>query len=121
MLMLLSGTLHLVQGLVALVNDEFYVSRQAQMVELDLVAWGWIQLVFGLLVASTGAALVAGRRGARIPAVILVALSMVVNAVWFAHYPFWSATVIALDVFVIWALVAQRDAGAEHEPSRSTR
>ena len=32
--------------------------------ELDLVAWGWIHLVFGVLVASTGAALVAGRRGA---------------------------------------------------------
>lgn len=42
MLMLLAGTLHLLQGLVALVNDEFYVSRQTQMVELDLVAWGWI-------------------------------------------------------------------------------
>lgn len=40
--MLLAGTLHLLQGLVALVNDEFYVSRQTQMVELDLVAWGWI-------------------------------------------------------------------------------
>lgn len=121
MLMLLAGTLHLVQGLVALVNDEFYVSRQAQMVELDLVTWGWIHLVFGVLVASTGAALVAGRYGARIPAVLLVALSVVVNAIWFAHYPFWSATVIALDVFVIWALIAQREAGAGHEASRSAR
>lgn len=119
MLMLLAGTLHLVQGLVALVNDEFYVSRQAQMVELDLVAWGWIHVVFGVLVASTGAALLAGRRGARVPAVLLVALSIVVNAIWFAHYPFWSATVIALDAFVIWALTVQRDQGAGHEPSRS--
>ena len=119
--MLLAGTLHLLQGLVALVNDEFYVSRQTQMVELDLVAWGWIHVVFGMLVASTGAALVGGRRGATIPAVLLVALSIVVNAIWFAHYPFWSATVIALDVFVIWALIAQRDGGAGHETGRSTR
>lgn len=121
MLMLLAGTLHLVQGLVALVNDEFYVSRQTPMVELDLVTWGWIHVVFGVLVASTGAALVAGRRGARIPAVLLVALSIVVNAIWFAHYPFWSATVIALDVFVIWALIAQREAAAGHETNRSAR
>lgn len=121
MLMLLAGTLHLVQGLVALVNDEFYVSRQAQMVELDLVTWGWIHVVFGVLVASTGAALLAGRRGARIPAVLLVALSIVVNAIWFAHYPFWSGTVIALDVFVIWALTAQREAGTGHESGRSAR
>lgn len=111
MLMILAGTLQAVQGLVALVNDEFYVSRQAQMVELDLVTWGWIHVAFGVLVASTGAALLAGRHGARLPAVLLLALSIVVNAIWFAHYPFWSATVIALDVFVIWALVAQREPG----------
>lgn len=37
-------------------------------------------------------------------AVVLASLSAVANFLFIPYYPFWSLTVIALDVFVIWAI-----------------
>jgi hypothetical protein len=109
MLMLLAGTLHLVEGLVALVNEDFYVLRAAEPFELDLVVWGWIHVVFGLVVAVAGGGLLGRARGARVAATVLAALSVIVNAAWLPHYPLWSATVIGLDIFVLWSLLARRE------------
>lgn len=30
------------------------------------------------------------------------------NFMWLPHYPFWSLVIIAIDVFVIWALATTR-------------
>jgi hypothetical protein len=108
MLMILAGALHLVQGLVALVNDDFYVTGEEYMFRFDLTSWGWIHLVGGLAVVLVGAALVADRAWAGMLAVVVAALSILVNFLWMPYYPLWSLTVIALDVFVIWAAVAHR-------------
>jgi hypothetical protein len=35
---------------------------------------------------------------------ILAGLSALANFMFIPHYPFWSLLIIALDVFVIWAL-----------------
>ena len=43
---------------------------------------------------------------ARTVAVVLAGLSILANFLWIPYYPVWSLTVIAFDVFVIWALVA---------------
>lgn len=108
MLMILAGALHLVQGLVALVNDDFYVTGEEYMFRFDLTSWGWIHLVGGLAVVLVGAALVAGRRRAGMLAVVVASLSILVNFLWMPYYPLWSLTVIAFDVFVVWAVVAHR-------------
>jgi hypothetical protein len=42
--------------------------------------------------------------------VILVTISAVVNFAWAAIYPFWSITLLAIDFFVLYALIAH---GAE--------
>ena len=110
MLMILAGALHLVQGLVALVNDDFYVTGEEYMFRFDLTSWGWIHLVGGLAVALVGAALIAGRPWAGMTAVVVAALSILVNFLWMPYYPLWSLTVIAFDVFVFWAVVARRSA-----------
>ena len=36
----------------------------------------------------------------------VVAISAVLNFMWLPYYPLWSVLIIALDVFVIWALTA---------------
>ena len=37
-------------------------------------------------------------------AIVLLSLSAIQNFFFIPYYPFWSITVIALDVWVIWAL-----------------
>ena len=104
-MMLFVGSFHVIQGLVALFNDEYYlVGKSGLAVQVDYTVWGWTHLIAGILVMCTGVGLLAGQRWARVVAVILVLVSMLLNFGFMAAYPFWSAIVIALDVVVIVAL-----------------
>ena len=57
-----------------------------------------------MLVALAGLALFAGQTWAAIVAAVLAGLSAVVNFFFIPYYPFWSLLIIALDIWVIWAL-----------------
>jgi hypothetical protein len=46
--------------------------------------------------------------------ITLALVSALTNFAFIPYYPFWALTVIALDVFVIWALAAHgRDVAAD--------
>jgi hypothetical protein len=60
----------------------------------------------GLVVAFAGWGLLSGRTWARVVGITLAVLSAIANFLFLPYYPFWALTVIALDVFVIWALAA---------------
>lgn len=105
-LMILVGSFHAIQGLVALVNDTFFVVGEEYIFEFDITAWGWIHLIAGIIVALGGIALFQGAVWARTVAVILASVSIIASFVWMPFYPIWSLTVIAFDLFVIWAVTA---------------
>jgi hypothetical protein len=102
-LMVLSGSLQAVQGVVALANDTFYVVGEEYLFEFDVTSWGWIHLIMGVIVALAGVGLFRGAVWARTVAVIVASVSIIANFMWMPYYPFWSMTVIAFDIFVIWA------------------
>jgi hypothetical protein len=104
--MIMIGVFHAIQGLVALFNDEFYVVGEKWTFEFDITAWGWIHLLGGIVVALAGFALFTGAVWARVVGVLVAGVSAVVNFMWLPYYPFWSILIIALDIFVIWALTA---------------
>lgn len=104
--MIIIGVLHAIQGLVALFNDTFYVVGQEYVFQFDVTTWGWTHLLLGLLVAFAGFFIFRGAVWARTIGVIVAALSVIVNFAWLPYYPVWSLIIIALDVFVIWALTA---------------
>ena len=111
--MMLIGILHGMQGFVALLNDEFYVVGNEYAFQFDLTTWGWIHLIAGVVFVFAGYGLFSGAVWARTVAVILACVSIVANFAWMPYYPLWSLTVIAFNVFVIWALcVYDRDAAA---------
>ena len=103
-MMILVGVLHAVQGVVAIANDTFYVAGREWIFELDVTTWGWIHLVAGLVVLFAGFFVLAGAVWARAVGVAVVCLSILLNFAWLPYYPVWSAVIIALDIFVIWAL-----------------
>src|SRR4029077_7507420 len=91
-------------GLVALINDTFYVAGEEWVFEFDVTTWGWIHLLLGILVAAAGVFVLVGQVWARTVGVIVATFSAVVNFAWLPYYPVWGVIIIALDVFVIWAL-----------------
>jgi hypothetical protein len=113
-MMIMSGTFQAVAGLVAILKSSFYVATRNYLFEFDITAWGWVHLVVGVVVFLAGFALMSGRTWGRVVGIILAVLSAVANFAFIPYYPLWSLTVIALDVFVIWALAAHgRDIAAD--------
>jgi hypothetical protein len=103
-IMLLVGVFHAIAGLVALIDDEFYVVGANYTFELDVTGWGWIHLLAGIGVALAGLYVFSGATWARIVGIVLAMLSAVANFFFIPYYPFWSILMIALAVWAIWAL-----------------
>ena len=81
-MLIVIGVLHALQGLVAVVNDSFYVVGAEWVFEFDVTTWGWIHIVVGLLVAVAGFYVLSGAVWARIVGVLVASLSLVLNLVW---------------------------------------
>ena len=103
-IMILVGSFHAITGLAAIINDEFFVVGQHYTFNLDTTGWGWIHLLFGILVVLAGAYIFSGSAWARVVGMTLAALSAIANFFFIPYYPFWAIVIIALDIWVIWAL-----------------
>ena len=105
----LIGSFNILQGLTALFNDEYFAVRGGELLVLDFTAWGWITLIWGLVLIAAGLSLLAGRGWARWFAILAVFVNTIAQIAFLASYPIWSTIIIALDVFVLYALTARWD------------
>jgi hypothetical protein len=105
-MMIMTGVFQALQGLVAIFENEFYVTTRNYTFQFDATSWGWIHLIIGLVVAFAGWGLLSGRTWARALAIALAVLSAIANFLFIPYYPFWALLIITLDVFVIWAIAA---------------
>ncbi|MFE6714712.1 hypothetical protein ACIOMM_12990 [Streptomyces sp. NPDC087908] len=103
-LLTLAGILAILQGIAAIAEDDVYARVGGYVFAFDLTSWGWIHLILGILVTLTGAGLFQGANWARAAGVFLAGLSMIANFLWLPYQPWWALTLLAIDVFVIWAL-----------------
>lgn len=109
-MLLLLGVLHAITGLVALFKDEYFVvGSSGLVVTADYTAWGWAHLIGGVIVALAGLSLMSGAVWARIVAVLVAMLSVIVNFAFMAAYPFWSVLMITISLLVIWAVIVHGD------------
>jgi hypothetical protein len=74
--------------------------------EFDVTQWGWIHLIFGILIAIAGGYLLKGSVIARTVGVIMAFISAVVGFAWLPYSPVWGVVFIAIAISVIWALTA---------------
>jgi hypothetical protein len=103
-LMLLAGMFQVLVGLVAIFENEIYVQTRNYLFKFDVTTWGWIHLVVGIVVGLAGLGMLRGRTWARVAGIILAVLSAIANFLFIPYYPVWALLIIAVDVFVIWAL-----------------
>ena len=103
-MLMLVGVFHAIAGLVAIFDDSFYVVRANYTFDLDTTAWGWAHLILGALAVAVGLGLFARTTWAGVSAIFIASLSAIANFFFIPYYPAWSIIVIALDVWVIWAV-----------------
>ncbi|MGH3454990.1 MAG: DUF7144 family membrane protein [Nocardioidaceae bacterium] len=102
--MMTVGLFQALEGLVALIDDDFYVVTDNYTFELDTTTWGWIHLIMGIVVAVSGYFVIRGDLWARALAMVLAGLAALANFLWVPYYPLWSLLIVALNILVIWAL-----------------
>ena len=106
-MMTIIGAFAALEGIVALALPTTYFSADGTVLAISFSGWGWIHLILGVLVLATGVSLL-GRDApswARGTGVVLVAVNMLVQLAWMPAYPLWSIILLALDVFVLYALI----------------
>jgi hypothetical protein len=106
--MMVTGVIGFFEGLAAIIRGSFFVTLPNYAFSLSATGWGWVHLILGALLFIAGGALLADQTWARITGVVLAAFMMVANFVYLPYYPVWAIVLIALNAFVIWALLTPR-------------
>src|SRR5688500_6336033 len=58
-IMLLAGTINVIEGLVAVIEDEYVVLVQDRLYAVDISGWGWVLLCFGAALVAAAIGLIA--------------------------------------------------------------
>ncbi|MFF9623686.1 hypothetical protein [Streptomyces griseosporeus] len=112
-LLLLNGILAVLQGIAAIAEDDVYARIGSYVYEINLTGWGWILLILGVIAACAGVGILSGATWARAAGIALASLSLIAQFLFLPYQPVWSVVMMAIDVFVIWALASYRS-----EPAR---
>jgi hypothetical protein len=105
-MLIIGGTLGLIFGIIAAVNDTWVVFGNRGAVSLDLSTWGWVHIIVGAIVLLAGFGVFTGNILARIVGVLVAVVSLIANFLWLPVYPVWAIIIITIDALVIWALTA---------------
>jgi hypothetical protein len=110
-LMVIVGVLDGFEGLIAIIRGKYYVLTANQIIVFDTRTWGWITLVWGVVLVLAGLALLSGATWARWFTIVVGSLNIIAQLgfVGSAQYPLWALTVIALSIVVLYALIARWD------------
>jgi hypothetical protein len=103
-MLIIYGVFDVIQGIAALVNNEFFVITEEYVFEFNVTTWGWIHLLGGLILILAGAGIFSGNVLARTVGVVMAGLAVIWNFAWLPYYPVWSIIAIAIGIAVIWAL-----------------
>jgi len=71
-----------------------------------LRSWGWVMLILSILMLLAGIGVLIGNQLARWFGVAVLGLDAIAQMFFIPAYPFWSLTIIALDVVALYGLCA---------------
>jgi hypothetical protein len=105
----LIGAINFFEGLVAIIRDEYYVLTPNQILLFDMTTWGWLMLLWGILLFLASLALAAGAGWARWFTIVIVSINLIGQLGWLgaSQYPLWSLVVIGLEIIVLFALTVR--------------
>jgi hypothetical protein len=105
-MMVIQGVWWAMAGLIALLEDEFFVVTPEYVFQFDATTWGWIHLAVGVLLFAAGLAVFSGAVWARTVGVIVAGFATLAAFAWLPWYPLWAILFITVSIGVIWALTA---------------
>jgi hypothetical protein len=104
-LLLVIGFWNLIYGIAAVAQSHVFVAN-AHYVFGNLRTWGWITLILAALQILAGIGVMTGNQAARWAGIVLVGLNAIDQMFFIPAYPFWSLTIIAMDIVALYGLCA---------------
>lgn len=118
-MLMIAGVLDICRGIMAIAEDDIFVTTRNYAFEYDLTGWGWIHLVLGAVAVLVGFGLFQASLWARVAGVAIAGLIIIANFLSLPYYPVWSIVMIAFAGFIIWALcVVRQDDSDRFERTR---
>ncbi len=105
-MMILVGIFDMIQGLAAVFKKDFYAVTPNYVFHFNVSTWGWIHMLLGLIILLAGLGVFTGAVWARTVGVIMAVIVAIANFAFIPIYPVFSIVIIAVCIFVIWALTA---------------
>jgi hypothetical protein len=110
-IMIMVGSIGAIQGLFAIIEDEYVVATREGLAIIDASGWGWIHLIWGGLLVLGGIGLLARQGWARWFTIVVAGLNAIAQIAFLANYPnaypLWNITMVALEVVIIYALTVR--------------
>jgi hypothetical protein len=103
------GSLDFFEGLIAIIRKQYYAVTPEHIIVVNTTTWGWVTLLWGIVVFCAGLGLAAKAGWARWFTIIVVTLNLIGQLGWLgsSQYPLWSLTLVALQIVVLFALTAR--------------
>ena len=105
-LLVLAGLWGFFVGITGVLKGAFYTVVPTYTFNYSIHSWGWTHLIIGVVAFAVGVSLLLGMAWARYVGVAIAVIDAIANFMFIPYYPLWSIIVIAIDLFIIWALLS---------------
>jgi hypothetical protein len=96
---------NIIDGIAAISKSSFFVG-QAKFVISDLKTLGWVLLIVGIVQLGTSFGVWLRWTGVRWVGVAIASVNAIAQLLVMPAYPLWAVSLFALDILVIYALIA---------------
>jgi|1185.fasta_scaffold258132_1 hypothetical protein len=110
-MVVLVGVLNVIYGIAAISKSSFF-NNDAKYILSDLRTWGWVGVCLGALQISAAYSIWRGGQFGRWFGIAMASLGLIGALLSLPAYPFWSLTLVALDILVLYGLAAY---GGQHQ------
>jgi hypothetical protein len=111
-LMVIIGGIDFFEGMIAAIRGSYYAVGPNQIIVFDTTTWGWLTLIWGIILVLVGFGLLAGASWARWVSIVAISFNFFTQLGFTgsAAYPLWSLTGLILNIIVLYALIVHWDA-----------
>ena len=107
-MLMIVGFLNVFDGLVAITQSNYIERNTGGVLPLtnNVKTWGWVALIVGIIIVLAGMSVLSGATWARVVGILVASINLIFQFAYLGHYPFWSFTMIVIDILVIYGLAA---------------
>jgi hypothetical protein len=108
--LMIVGFVNIIEGLVGITRTnelERTLNVDTLPITSDVKTWGWILLIWGIIVILAGFGILAGSTWARVVAILVASVNLLINVSFFGNHnnaSLWGFTLVILDIFIIYGV-----------------